>query len=782
MIEKEKIEKILKESYLTYAMSVIVSRALPDVRDGLKPVHRRLLYAMYELGNFHNKPYKKSARVVGEVLGKYHPHGDSAIYDSLVRMAQPFSLRYVLVDGQGNFGSIDGDSAAAMRYTEVRMAKIAEEMLSDIEKETVEFVPNFDNTLKEPSVLPARIPNLLINGSSGIAVGMATNIPPHNLNEIVDAIIALIEGKTDELLEIVKGPDFPTGGIIMGKEGILTAYRTGRGIIRVRARTEIKDNKILITEIPYQVSKTKLIEEIVNAVKQGKIENIADLHDRSDKRGLLIEIKLKKGANPEIVLNKLFHYTSLEVSFGIINIALVNGTPKLLSLEEMLSEFIKFRFEIIRKRTAYLKKKAEERRHIIIGILKALEKLDATVELIKKSKDYSSASSQLCSFLEIDEVQAKAILDMKLAKLISSEREKLEAEKEELDRKIAEFVEILSNDAKVYEIIKKELIEIKTKYGDERKTEVMDYYDERTIEDLIPDKEYVVIYSSEGYIKRVSPGEFKLQHRGGKGLLVSGELAISSNNHDYLFLFSDKGKVYSLKTYEVPKASRNSKGKHIMTLLKVERDENIVSFLSMKELKGYFVFITKNGLIKRTWSELYKNARKTGIKALVLREGDSLIDVKLTKGDDKILVSSVKGYSLLLDETEIRKTGRSSQGVKAISLNLSEGDRVVSFAVVRKPYIMFLTSRGYGKLTPANEFKLQHRGGKGLISIKTDSQRGELRFSLSVDKEDEFLLLTKKGKTIRLKAGSISTQSRYAKGVKVISLENDDEIISLSLL
>ncbi len=779
MIELESIEKVLKESYLTYAMSVIVSRALPDVRDGLKPVHRRLLYAMYELNNFHNKPYKKSARVVGEVLGKYHPHGDSAIYDSLVRMAQPFSLRYVLVDGQGNFGSIDGDSAAAMRYTEVRMSKIAEEMLVDIEKETVDFTPNFDNTLKEPSVLPARIPNLLINGSSGIAVGMATNIPPHNLGEIVDALIAIIDGNEESIYTIVKGPDFPTGGIILGRHNILNAYKTGKGIIRVRAKTEIKGDKILVTEIPYQVSKSKLIEEIVNAVKLGKIENIADLHDRSDKRGLLIEIKVKKNAHPEVILNKLFHFTSLETSFGIINIALVNGAPKLLSLEQMLKEFISFRFEVIRKRTAYLKRKAEERRHIIIALLKALGKLDETVELIKKSKDYKEALSNLMNLLEIDEVQAKSILEMKLNKLISSEREKLENEKNELDAKIKDYEEILSNDKRVYSIIKEELIEIKQKYADDRRTEIVDVYDERTIEDLIPNDEFVVVYSSEGYVKRVPLDEFKLQHRGGKGLMITGDLAVSSFNHDYLYLFTDKGRVYTLKTYEIPKSSRSSKGKHIRTLIKIDENEKIISMLPVKDLEGYLVFITKKGLVKRTKSILYKNARKNGIIAITLREGDELIGVLLSTGNDKVLVSSRKGFSIIFNEAEVRPSGRTSQGVKAISL---KDDEVTSFTLINKPFVLFLTDKGYGKITPVESFKLQHRGGKGLISIKTGNKRGKLKFSASVDEEDELLLVSKKGKSIRIKAGTISKQSRYAKGVRIISLDEDDEIIAFSFV
>ncbi len=776
-VEEVSIEEILKESYLTYAMSVIVSRALPDVRDGLKPVHRRILYAMYELGNFHNKPYKKSARVVGEVLGKYHPHGDSAIYDSLVRMAQPFSLRYLLVDGQGNFGSIDGDNAAAMRYTEVRMTKLAEEMLRDIEYETVEFRPNFDNTLKEPSVLPSVIPNLLINGASGIAVGMATNIPPHNLREVIDGLIAIIEGRDIE--GIIKGPDFPTGGIILGREGIIKAYREGKGIIKIRARTKIEGDKIYVTEIPYMVNKTKIIEDIVNAVKNKKIENIADLHDRSDKRGLLIEIKLKKGSNAEVVLNKLFHYTSLEVSFGIMNIALVDGVPKLLSLESMLREFIKFRFEVIRKRTVYLKRKAEERRHLLIGLLKALEKLDDTVELIRKSKDYEGAKNGLIEMLGIDEIQAKAILEMRLNKLITSEREKLENEKKELDKKIEDYEDILSRDERVYEIMKKEFIEIKEKYGDERKTEILEYYDERSIEDLIPNKEMLIVYSKEGYVKRVSPEEFRTQHRGGKGVMLTGDLTIAAMNHDYVFMFSNKGRVYSLKAYEIQKGSRGSKGKHVRTMLKMDDKEEIVSMLSLKDLKGYFVFITKKGLVKRTKAELYKNAKKSGVIAINLRGEDKLVSVKATSGEENIFVSTKRGYSIMFNEKEVRETGRNSQGVKAIELR--EGDEVVSFIIAKKRFVLIITSKGYGKLVEVESFKTQHRGGKGMITIKTNESRGYLRFTASVEEEDEVVLLSSKGKLVRIKVKDISKQSRYAMGVRLIKLE-EDEVESIAVL
>ncbi len=777
MIEEEKIEYVLKESYLTYAMSVIVSRALPDVRDGLKPVHRRLLYAMYELGNFHNKPYKKSARIVGEVLGKYHPHGDSAIYDALVRMAQPFSLRYLLVDGQGNFGSIDGDAPAAMRYTEVRMTKLAEEMLKDIEKETVEFHPNFDNTLKEPLVLPSRIPNLIINGSSGIAVGMATNIPPHNLGEVVDALIALIEGKEDEIFSIIKGPDFPTGGIIVNKDEIIRAYKTGKGIIKVRGKAEIKEDRILITEIPYQVSKSKIINDIVEAVKNKKIENIIDLIDKSDKRGMLIEIKLRKNSNPEVVLNKLYKYTSLEVSFGIIMIALVGGAPKLLSLKEILEEFIKFRFEIIRKRTSYLKKKAEERRHILIGLLKALNRLEETVELIKSSKNYEEAKSSLIELLDIDEMQAKSILDMRLHRLISSEREKIEEEKKELDKRITEYDLILREDSKVYEIIKEELLEIKESYADERRTEILESYKDVEIEDLIPNERSLIVYS-QGYVKRIPLNEFKAQHRGGRGISLIGELSRVAYNHDVLYIFTNKGKVYTLKAYEIPKLSRNSKGKPLLSLIKLSEGEKVVDILASPQ-GNYFTFATKKGLVKRTEISQYINAKKAGIRAILLEEKDSLVKILPTSGSDLLILATKNGYSIVFNEQEVRKTGRTSQGVKGISL---EDDEVISLTKVRGPFLLSLTSKGYGKLTPISSFRTQHRGGKGLIVIKTTEKTGFLKFSISVNEDEEFFVLTKYGKIIRLKVKEISIQSRYAKGVRIIRLEEGDEIQEVSLV
>ena len=776
MIEEKPIEEVMKESYLTYAMSVIVSRALPDIRDGLKPVHRRIIYAMYEINNTHDKPFKKSARVVGEVLGKYHPHGDAAIYDALVRMAQPFSMRYPLVEGQGNFGSIDGDSPAAMRYTEVRLSRLSSYLLQDIEKETVSFSPNFDNTLKEPDVLPSKFPNLLINGSSGIAVGLSTNIPPHNLNEIVDALIAMIDNNGD-VYEIVKGPDFPTGGIILGKEGIRKAYTTGKGIIKIRAKTEIKDNKILITEIPYQVTKAKIIEEIVKAVNSGRIEGIRDLHDKSDKRGLLIEIKLKPSFNPEVVLNKLFEYTSLEVSYGIINVALVNGQPKLLTLEEMLRHFLSFRFEVIRKRTSFLLKKAKERQHIVNGLLKALERVEKVVELIKSSKDREEAISKLKALLSIDDKQALAILEMKLSRLISLERKKLFEEAEKLKKEIEEYLEILEKDEKVYEIIKEELLEIKEKFGDKRRTEIVESYEERDIEDLIPDKEVIIAYE-DGYLKRLELSSFRLQRRGGKGIHLEAKRIAKARNLDEILFFTNHGKVYSLKAYVIPKASRYSKGKPIRALLKLSEGEEVVAFLSVRELSGYLLFLTAQGVVKKTSADEFKHIRGSGIRAILLRQNDSLADVKVVKQDIPVVISTLNGKGICFSSSKLRPMGRVSHGVKGIKLE--EGDRAISLSPLEKPFILLVTNKGYGKRL-SSSLKQQNRGGKGMILIKL-KQGERLVKTLSIEEKEQVVVVTKKGKSIRFSISSVPVLSRYARGVKLVDLDKEDEVIGVALI
>ncbi len=768
MLIETPLEKEVKESYLTYALSVIVSRAIPDARDGLKPVQRRILYSMNELGLKHNKPYKKSARVVGEVLGKYHPHGDSAIYDALVRMAQPFSLRYTLVDGQGNFGSIDGDPPAAMRYTEVRMAKIAEEMLKDIEFNTVDFQPNFDNSLKEPVVLPSRIPNLLINGTSGIAVGMASNIPPHNLGEVIDALIAIIDGKDKEhVLSLIRGPDFPTGGIILGKNAIEQYKRTGKAIIKVRAKTEIKDDKILITEIPFQVTKTRIINEIVKAVNSGVIEGIADLHDRSDKRGLLIEIRVKKNFNPEIVLNKLFKHSSLETSFGIIQIALVKGKPKTLSLYELLNVFLEFREEVIRRRTSFLLKKAEERFHILEGLLTALESIDKVISIIRNAKTQEDALNTLMNTISLSEKQAKAVLEMKLQTLIHIEKEKLIKEKEELKSKISEFKEILVNREKLYSMIRNELIEVKNKFADERRTEIVEAYEELDVEDLIPNTPVVISLSKKGYVKRIPLNEFKVQHRGGKGVRAARteqeiEDLIVCKNHDTLLVFTDKGYVHWLKAYRVPKMERYAKGVHISSLINVKGE--IVEVIAIQKFdESYLLFATEKGLIKKTKLMLYSNPRKGGIIAIKLRDNDKVVGVKKVV-DERVLLATENGMSLTFDSKSIRDLSRASMGVKGI--RLKEGDKLKSMAVLNKEFVVFITQNGFGKRTRSTEFPVQRRGGQGVIAIRLN-EGDKLVGCYSVGNEEHLLLISEKGQIIRIPVSEISVVSRYARGVKV---------------
>ncbi len=785
MINKN-IEEDMKESYLDYAMSVIVGRALPDIRDGLKPVHRRILYAMYELKNFHDKPYKKSARIVGEVLGKYHPHGDTAIYDSLVRMAQPFNMRYVLIDGQGNFGSIDGDSAAAMRYTEVRMKKIAEEMLLDITKETVPFIPNFDNSLKEPIVLPSKIPNLLINGSSGIAVGMSTNIPPHNLNEICDAIIAFIDGaEEDEVLEIVKGPDFPTGGIILGKGGIKKAYKTGKGIIKVRAKAEITEKGIKITQIPYQITKTKIIEEIADAVKKKKIEGISGIQDRSDKRGLEIFIDLKRDAIPEVVLNQLFAHTDLEKSFGIINLALVNGTPKLLSLYDMISLFVDFRKEIIYKRTEYELKQAKARAHILEGLKIALDNIDSVIKLIKSSSTPQVAKEGLISKFHLSEKQAEGILNMKLQRLTNLEKEKIENELKELLKLIDELNSILNDEKKIYEIIKKETNEIKNKYGDERRTEILNYYEEVEEEDLIPNEEVVLFITKRGYVKRIPIDEYKTQNRGGKGIIGIKtkeedmiEDIIITKSHNYILFFTNKGRVYWLKAYKIPEMSRYSSGKPIVNLLNI-KDEKISAWISLENFEDYLVMATKNGVVKRIKLEHFSRPRRGGIIAITLKKNDELIDVKRTKGNNNIVLATKKGKAIQFNENEIREIGRTGQGVRGIRL---DNDEVVSIALNNKKYLLTISENGYGKKTSFDQYRLQGRGGKGIINMNVTEKTGFVVGSKAVNDEDEVLIISSGGNVIRVKAEQIRTISRNTQGVKLITLEQGDKVTDFSVI
>ena len=784
VVEKQ-IEQEVKSSFLDYAMSVIVDRALPDIRDGLKPVHRRILYGMHTMGMFHNKPYKKSARVVGEVLGKYHPHGDVAVYDSIVRMVQPFSLRYPLIDGQGNFGSVDGDSAAAMRYTEVRLAKIAEEILTDIDKNTVDFKPNFDNTLKEPEVLPAKLPNLLINGSSGIAVGMATNIPPHNIKEVIDAIVGVIDNpdiEIEDLMQIIKGPDFPTGGIIYGKEGIVDAYKTGRGRVVIRAKVSIetdKKNNIIIEELPYQVNKARLIENIVELVKLKKIEGISDIRDESDKRGIRVFIKLKADANPNMVLNQLYAHTSLQTTFGVIMLALVDGVPKILNLKEIINEYLKYRENVVIRRTKYELRQAEKRAHILEGFVKALDNIDEVIQIIKKSENVETAKKRLIERFEFTEVQSDAILKMQLQRLTNLEREKIRKELAELKGVISKLKDILASREKIFQIIKEELLEIKEKYGDERRTEITYTTREIEEEDLIPEENVVVTLSNLGYIKKINIDEYRLQRRGGKGVIGMGtkeedftKAVFTCSTHDYILFFTNKGKVYWLKAYHIPTAGRTAKGRAIINLIQMERDEKISAAIPLSNFEGYLFMATKNGTVKKTKLKDYSNPRKTGIIAIDLREEDELVNVVLTDGNKDIILSTKKGKCMKFSEKDVRPTGRNTMGVRGIRL---QNDTVVSLDIAEKGKTLFtITEGGYGKRTRMEEYPIHRRGGKGVINIRL--KHGDVVSSKCIDENDEILVITEKGIMIRIKAKDISIIGRNTQGVRVIRVENDSVV------
>jgi DNA gyrase subunit A len=783
----EPIEKNLKEAYLSYAMSVIVSRAIPDIRDGMKPVHRRILYSMNELGLASNKPFKKCARIAGEVLGKYHPHGDSAIYNSLVRMAQPFSLRYTLVNGQGNFGSVDGDPPAAMRYTEARMSKIAEEMLDDLDKDTVDFMPNFDDSLKEPKVLPSRIPNLLLNGTEGIAVGMASNIPPHNLTEIMDALIQMIEGKSqEEIYRTVKGPDFPTGGIIIGRDGLERAKREGRGIVRVRGRAETKDDRIFITELPYQVNKAKLIEDIAEKVKAGIIEGIADIHDRSDKDGMTIEVKVKKGHSAEIVLNKLYEHTTLQSSFGIINIALVDGKPKLLTLYDMLSEFLKFREDTVKRRIMFLLRKAEERDHIVLGLLKALEKIDSVIKTIRASKDNSDAQAKLIALLSISDKQAKSILEMRLQTLTGLETEKLKKEHQDLLSSITDYRETLANKQKLLNLIKNEFLEIRQKYGDKRKTEITEGSGDINYEEMIEDADVVITRSKKGYLKRILLSEFKTQGRGGKGVKISGgeeeiEDTLITDNKTMLLVFSNKGIVRWIKAYNVPKSERYSKGTHIANITPLDQDEVVVSILPVKNLEnGQLIFATKNGIVKKVALSNFSNPRKGGIIATKLPENDMLCEVKISENNEDIMIATRNGYAIRFKPDDLREIGRNTYGVRGIRLR--EGDELIGIEILRKPFAVLVSEKGYGKIIDISEFKVQHRGGMGVIGIRANEKTGKAMALKSAEKENILFLASSDGKSIMTRISEIREVSRYASGVRLMRLEGDDRVVSASVI
>ncbi|HOM26271.1 MAG TPA: DNA gyrase subunit A [bacterium] len=793
------IEEEMKESYLDYAMSVIIGRALPDVRDGLKPVHRRILYGMLELGLEPGKPFKKSARIVGEVMGKYHPHGDAPIYEAIARMAQPFSLRYPLIEGQGNFGSIDGDPPAAMRYTEARLASITMEMLADIEKETVDFVPNFDESLIEPTVLPSKIPNLLINGSSGIAVGMATNIPPHNLSEVVNAMIKLIDNPEitiEELIEILPGPDFPTGGMICGREGIKSAYTTGKGIIIVRGHVDVEEEKnkvnIVIKTIPYEVNKSNLVEEIANLIENGKIGGVTEVRDESDKNGIRVVLETKKGENVDIIINQLYKHTQLQTSYGIINLALVNRQPRLLNLKEMLQLFINFREEIVIKRTRYDLKKAEERYHILLGLIIALDNLDKVIDLIRNSKNVDEAREKLIKTFKITEIQANAILSMPLSRLTGLEREKILKERDEIELKIKDYKEILESPKRVKEIIKNELLLIKEKFGDDRKTEIVESIEEFEDIDLIRPEDIVVTISYEGYIKRTNLDSFRRQRRGGKGLIGAStkeedfikHLLLTSTT-DTLLFFSDKGKVYWLKGYLIPEGSRQAKGKPIINLLKIEPGEKISAVIPVREFSKdkFLIMITKNGLVKKTSLEKYSKPRKGGIIGIDLREGDKLIDVKLTDGNSHIILSTKNGLSIRFPEKEVKPVGRNAIGVIGIRFKKKD-DEVVGCEIINPEEenfsLLTVCKKGFGKRTLIKEYKVQHRGGKGVIDIKVGNKNGEVVGSKLVSGEDEIIITTKKGIVIRIKVSDIRIVGRNTIGVKLINLPSDDEITDIT--
>ncbi len=792
------IDEEMKTSFMDYAMSVIISRALPDVRDGLKPVHRRILFAMNELGNTHNKPFKKSARIVGDVIGKYHPHGDTPVYDAIVRMAQDFSMRYPLIDGQGNFGSIDGDSPAAMRYTEIRLARIAEELLADIDKDTVDFVPNYDESLKEPVVLPSKIPNLLVNGSSGIAVGMSTNIPPHSLEEVIDGIVHLIENPSatiDDLMQFIKGPDFPTGAYIYGRKGIIEAYKTGKGIIKIRGKAFVEDNgkrkAIVIKEIPYQLNKAKLIEAIANLVKDKKIDGISDIRDESDREGMRIVIELKRDSNPEIILNNLYKKTSLQMSFGIILLAIVNRQPKLLDLKSFLNHFIQHRKVVVTRRTQFELTKARKRAHILEALKIALQNIDRIIALIKASKTPAIAKEALMREFSFTEVQAQAILDMKLQRLTNLEREKLLEEYKKLLRLIEELESILSSERKLLNVIKDELTEIKNKYGDGRRTEILDETDEITIKDVIPDEDSVITITHKGYIKRTPVKNYQSQKKGGKGRRGTSfveddflEDVFVASNHSYLMIFTDKGKVYLVNVYELPEREISKKGVGIRRIVNIDVGEEIKTILPLRDLeeKGFLVFVSKKGYVKKSDIKLFSNIRANGIYAVDIFEGDELIGVRKSDGAKDIFLSTRNGMSIRFSEDQVRPTGRKTRGV--IGINLDGDDEVISFDLLgEEGDILTVTEKGFGKRTPAEKYRRQNRGGKGIINMNVSPKVGKVVGVKYIREEGEIFFVTKNGKILLTTSDSLKkTEGRNTMGSKVIKLGEGDVLASFSFI
>jgi DNA gyrase subunit A len=790
------LEDEMRSSYIDYAMSVIVARALPDVRDGLKPVHRRVLFGMHELGLPHNKPYKKSARIVGEVLGKYHPHGDTAVYDSMVRMVQEFSLRYPLVDGQGNFGSVDGDSPAAMRYTEARLSRISGEMLRDLDKNTVDFVTNFDESLQEPTVMPSYLPNLLVNGASGIAVGMATNIPPHNLSEVVDGMVELVDNpklESKDLMKFIKAPDFPTGGIIYGYEGVRDAFLTGRGKIVVRAKANVEMHKndresIIITELPYQVNKANLIEKIADLVKVGKINDITNIRDESDRDGLRVVIEIKRDATPAVILNQLFKHTQMQITFGVIMLALVDGVPKVLALNEVMGHFLNHRMEVLKRRTKYELDAAERRAHILEGYIIALDNIDEVITTIKKSRDVETAKKNLMQKFKLTEIQAKAILDMRLQRLTGLERKKIEDEYKEIIQLIEKLRGILDNKRKRNKIIKEELLAIKERYGDKRRTEIVYDYREFSLEDIIAEEDVVVTISHRGFIKRFPVSGYRRQGRGGKGVTGAGtkdedfiEHMFIASTHHYIMFFTDKGKCYWLKVHELPEGGRATRGRSILNLLEKERDEKITAFVTVKEFSEdrFLIMATEKGTVKKTALSAYSNVRRGGIQAINLAKNDRLIEVKLSEGNNDVIIGTSNGLAIRFNEKDIRSMGRTATGVRGIKLGTN--DVAVGFIVVRRvSSLLVVTNKGFGKRSNIDDYRVTRRGGKGVITVKTSEKNGKLIALMEVNDKDELVIISNKGMVIRQGVSDIRIMGRNTQGVRVIRLKEGDSIADIA--
>lgn len=790
------IEDEMKKSFIDYAMSVIVQRALPDVRDGLKPVHRRILYAMNDLGITPDKPHRKCAMTVGEVLGKYHPHGDSSVYDALVRMAQDFAQRYMLIDGHGNFGSVDGDGAAAMRYTEARMSKIAMELLREIDKETVDFVPNYDESLKEPSVLPSRFPNLLVNGSNGIAVGMATSIPPHNLGEVIDCVVSTIENpeiEMDEMLKHIKGPDFPTGAIIMGKEGFRKAYSTGRGKVTVRAKAEIEEmsgnrQRIVVSEIPYQVNKAMMIEKIADLVKEKKIEGISDLRDESDRSGMRVVIELKRDANSNIILNQLYKHTQMQDTFSIIMIALVNGQPKVLNLKSIIEHYIEHQKDVVTRRTKYDLKKAEARAHILEGLRIALDNIDEIINILRSSKNVAEAKERMMTRFGLSELQAEAIAEMRLRSLTGLERGKIEDEYLELIKNIEYLKSLLTNEHKLMMVIKDELLEIKKKYSDKRRTQIAASLEEFDEEDFIEEQETVVTMTHYGYIKRLPADTYKSQKRGGRG--INGlqtreedfvEHLFTTSTHNFILFFTNKGKMYKLKTYEIPEAGRQAKGTALVNLLQLDSDEKVNAVIKIKDFEDgkYLIFMTKHGTIKKTELKEYDTSRNTGLTAISLDENDELIGVKLTRGTTELIAATRSGLSIRFPESDVRPMGRGTRGVRGISLN--PGDMVIGMDIVEEEAdLLVISEKGYGKRTPVSEYRVQTRGGKGILTSKITNKTGSVVGMKVVKDNDEIMLINLSGVIIRLNVNEISEMGRSTQGVKLMRVPENESLVSIA--